>query len=80
MAKPTYESPEEAARASTSNKAISQPKTIQTTRGQYRVLIVHERGKTPYYVYAGALYHVLPDTLARPSTKDIDAEKRWKPW
>ena len=79
MANPTFSTAPEAAKASTWMKALSQPRKIQTTRGQYEVIIVYERGSY-VYVYAGALSHRLPDILARPSTADIDAEHRWRPW
>lgn len=75
-----FRSPEEAARASFWNKAISSPRRISTPRGIYQVNIVWEPGRTPYYVYSGALSHRLPDTLARPSTSDIDSEHTWRPW
>ncbi|HRY53009.1 MAG TPA: hypothetical protein P5142_00195 [Spirochaetia bacterium] len=79
MATKTYDTAPEAARASQYQKAISNPRKLQTPRGQYQVVIVYERGSYRY-VYQGALAHTLPDTLARPSSSDIDSERRWRPW
>lgn len=79
MAKPTFRTAPEAARESNWNKAIGSPRKIKTPRGQYQVNIVFEHGRY-FYVYSGALSHVLPDIIARPSTADIDAEHNWRPW
>lgn len=79
MAKPTFRTAPEAAHASNWNKAIGSSKKIRTPRGEYNVCIVYERGRY-FYVYAGAISHVLPDTVARPSSADIDGERSWRPW
>jgi hypothetical protein len=75
----TYKTAEEAARASNWTKSISSARRIHTPRGDYQVNIVYERGRY-IYVYAGALSHVLPDAIAKPSTGEIDAERSWRPW
>lgn len=73
-----FDSWEEAAKASVWNKAISSPRTIKTSRGKYVVDIVKGPTTFEHYVYDGAQGLTVHD--AKPSSSEIDSEKRWRPY
>jgi hypothetical protein len=80
MPRGTYTTAEEAARNSNWQKAISTSRTVDTQWGPCKVSIAWESRRGYYYIYSGALSHKLPETIKKPTTAEIDAERRWRPW
>jgi hypothetical protein len=74
-----YSSPDEAARHSKSQKAVSYPpKYVETARGRYLMQIAYSPSKGAWPVYMSANGITIHDVQI--STKDVDAVKEWKPW
>lgn len=69
---------EAAAKASKWRKAVSTPVTITIPRGTFRMEMVKPLHGDPYAVYATAPGIRVHDY--KPSTREIDRIRRWKPW
>jgi hypothetical protein len=75
----TFPSPDDACRASSSRWAIGGTRTISTPSHPKGVVVCIKYGDgSPCYVYAGAPGIRVHD--ARPSSGDVDAEHKWRPW
>lgn len=75
----TYSSPEEAARASKQNKAISfPPKYVETIHGRFPIQIAFSPTQGVWAVYYSSPGIKVHDVQV--TKKDADAVQRWKPW
>lgn len=73
----TFQAWEDATRRSRQGRAASVARFITTPRGRFLVDIIMGDG-SPYYVY-----HTSPGIKvhdARPSSGEIDAERKWRPY
>lgn len=81
---PLFDAPDKAQEASQKKQAISVSPIRKELNGLgmktkvVKVLIVYPRGRDPYFVYSSAHGLMIPFSVARPSSGEVDRTSRWK--